>query len=99
LYSSTTTSVTDKAKPRVIVGRKATDPRALGPPGCRSKTKGPDYRGFIQKGNPVFILGGIAYEWGNNNTNSMDHYSGMHCGMLERALTNLIGGGPNQWRD
>ena len=61
-YGSTTTSVTDKAKPRVIVGRKATDPRALGPPGCRSEIKEPDYRGFIQNGNPVFILGDIPYE-------------------------------------
>ena len=49
-------AIDDKAKPRAIVGRKATGP--LGIAGLpKSDEKEPDYRGFTLNGNPVFVLG------------------------------------------
>jgi hypothetical protein len=46
----------DKAKPQVIVGRKATDPRFLREPGCGIRKKEPDCCGSNRIGHPVFNL-------------------------------------------
>ncbi len=46
----------DKAKPRVIVGRKATGPDISGQPGCRSRKWKNRTTVALSNGNPVFYL-------------------------------------------
>jgi|GEM_PF-7041881 len=53
ILRKTKTNIADKAKPRVIVGRKATGPDFSGLPGCRSK------RNF--SGPVVYIEAGLFF--------------------------------------